>query len=86
MLNGKTLRGFYDEFAVSVGSSVSESSMNAEVHQAMVDHADSARMSVSGVSVDEEMVTLIGQQEAYGAAARILKVADEMIQYLLQMV
>lgn len=84
-LSGKTLRGFYEEFVVSVGSDVSQSSMNAEVHQAMVDHADSARLSVSGVSVDEEMVNLISQQEAYGAAARILKVADEMIQYLLQM-
>jgi flagellar hook-associated protein 1 FlgK len=85
-LNGKTLRGFYDEFAVSVGSGVSESSISREMHQAMADNADNARMSVSGVSVDEEMVTLISQQEAYGAAARILKVADEMIQYLLQMV
>ena len=83
-LNGKTLRGFYDEFAVSVGSAVNESAMNAEVHQTMVDHADNARMSVSGVSVDDEMVTLIAQQEAYGAAARVLKVADEMVQYLLQ--
>jgi flagellar hook-associated protein 1 len=84
-LNGKTLRGFYDEFAVEIGAGVSEAAINVEVHEAMVDHADNARMSVSGVSVDEEMVTLIAQQEAYGAAARILRVADEMMQYLLQM-
>jgi flagellar hook-associated protein FlgK len=38
---------------------------------------------VEGVSVDEEMVNLIGQQEAYQAAARLVGVADQMIQEIL---
>jgi flagellar hook-associated protein 1 len=44
------------------------------------------RSSVSGVSIDEEMVNLIAQQEAYAAAARLIQMADEVIQDLLQMV
>jgi flagellar hook-associated protein 1 FlgK len=52
----------------------------------MVDQADTLRASVSGVSVDEEMVALIGQQQAYSAAARIVKVADDMMQSVLNMI
>jgi flagellar hook-associated protein 1 FlgK len=41
---------------------------------------------VSGVSVDEEMVALISQQQAYAAAARIVSVANEMMQSVLEMI
>jgi flagellar hook-associated protein 1 FlgK len=36
--------------------------------------------------VDEEMVNLIAQQQAYSAAARLLTTANDMMQTLLQMV
>jgi flagellar hook-associated protein 1 FlgK len=54
--------------------------------QALVDHAEAWRSSVAGVSVDEEMVNLISQQEAYTAAARLVSVADQMIQEMLRMI
>jgi flagellar hook-associated protein 1 FlgK len=44
------------------------------------------RLSVSGVSVDEEMVSLINQQHAYSVAAQLVKVADEMIEEVLRLV
>ena len=44
------------------------------------------RASVSGVSVDDEMVALITQQQAYTAAARIVNIADEMIRTVLDMI
>jgi flagellar hook-associated protein FlgK len=34
--------------------------------------------------VDEEMVSLMAQQQAYGAAAKIITMADEMMRTLLQ--
>jgi flagellar hook-associated protein 1 FlgK len=82
-LGGKTLREFYTEFASGVGVQVQDARQNLNVHQVLVDNADAQRSSVSGVSVDEEMVALIAQQQAYGAAARLLKIADEMMQQLL---
>jgi flagellar hook-associated protein 1 len=84
-LGGKSFRDFYIDLAGAVGSSVSGTTQDTDAHQAMVDQADTMRASVSGVSVDEEMVALIGQQQAYSAAARIVKIADDMMQALLNM-
>ena len=85
-LGGKSFRDFYIDLAGAIGSDVSSATQDAAAHQAMVDQADTLRASVSGVSVDEEMVALISQQQAYSAAARIVKVADDMMQSVLNMI
>jgi flagellar hook-associated protein 1 FlgK len=43
------------------------------------------RDSVSGVSLDEEAISLLQYQKAYEAAARFLRIADEMTQTILQL-
>jgi flagellar hook-associated protein 1 FlgK len=85
-LGGKTLRDFYTILAGSVGSDVQNAAQDAATQQALAEQADAQRSSVNGVSIDEEMVALITQQQAYGAAARLIKVADEMIQDLLRLI
>jgi flagellar hook-associated protein 1 FlgK len=82
-LGGKTLREFYTEFSSGIGVQSQDAQQSVDAQQALADNADAQRSSVSGVSVDEEMVALITQQQAYGAAARLLKVADDMMQQLL---
>jgi len=47
---------------------------------------DKQREEVSGVSIDEEMTSLIKFQYAYQAAARLINVADEMFQSILGIV
>ncbi len=86
LLGGKSLRDYYVDLAGTVGTGVSDASQDADVHQSMVDQADTMRSSVSGVSVDEEMVALISQQQAYSAAARVVNVANQMLQDILDMV
>ena len=44
------------------------------------------RSSVSDVSIDEEMVSLIQGQQAFAAASKIVNAADEMMQSILDMV
>ena len=83
-LGGKTLRSLYVEIASGVGADVREAEQQEAIHQTLAYNADSARSSISGVSVDEEMVLLISQQQAYGAAARLIKVADEMMDDLMR--
>ncbi len=85
-LGNKTLREFYTAFATTVGTDSLNAAQDMATQLALADNADAQRLSVSGVSVDEEMVNLIGQQQAYQAASRIVKVADELIQDLLRMV
>ena len=77
------MRDFFVNFTSSVGVAVSDAQQQTTIQQTMVDNADAQRQQVSGVSVDEEMVNLIAQQQAYGAAARIVTMADEMMQTLL---
>jgi flagellar hook-associated protein 1 FlgK len=70
--------------AAGVGLAVDGAATDAEVEQALMDQADQQRTAVSGVSVDEEMVNLISQQQAFGAAAKIVTIADDMMKTILQ--
>ena len=85
-LNGRSLRQYYADIAAGVGIGVRNAGDDVNIHQALLDQADAQRSAVSGVSLDEEMVMLISQQEAYSAAERIVKMADDALQMLLQIV
>jgi flagellar hook-associated protein 1 FlgK len=85
VLGNNTMREFFVSLASNVGLDVQGSQQDTDAHQTMADQADSARNSASGVNVDEEMISLMSQQQAYQAAARLVKVADEMIQVMLNL-
>jgi flagellar hook-associated protein 1 FlgK len=82
-LGQRSFRDFYSSVAANVGLAVTGAKTDTDVQQALVDQANQQRTAVSGVSVDEEMVNLMQQQQAYGAAARIITVADDMMKQLL---
>ncbi|MFN8588890.1 MAG: flagellar hook-associated protein FlgK [Burkholderiaceae bacterium] len=84
-LGGRTLREHFVVLAADVGLDVRNAEADIDSEQALVDRADQARESVSGVNVDEEMISLISQQQAYQAAARLVNVADSMMQEMLGM-
>lgn len=44
---------------------------------------DNRRMSVSSVSLDEEMSNMIQFQQAYNASARMVTVMDEMLDKII---
>jgi flagellar hook-associated protein 1 FlgK len=49
----------------------------------MRDEAITQRQSVSGVNLDEEAANLLRYQQAYQAAAQLVRVANEMFRTLL---
>jgi flagellar hook-associated protein 1 FlgK len=53
---------------------------------ALLGTLEQQRSSVSGVSLDEEMVNMIKFQHAYDAAAKVVTTADELFQTILNMV
>jgi flagellar hook-associated protein 1 FlgK len=52
----------------------------------MLAQLDNYRESISGVSLDEEMINLIKFQNAYTAAAKLVSTADELLQTVIQMI
>lgn len=84
-LGGSTIREYYVALATGVGLDVSNTSQDMTASETLVAREDQARTSVSGVNVDEEMVSLITQQQAYQAAARIVNVANDMMTTLMQL-
>jgi flagellar hook-associated protein 1 len=79
MTMGEQYRGLVSD----IGQAVRSSSDAAEAHRVLAEQADIRRMSLSGVSIDEELVKMIEFQTAYQASARVVSVADELMQALL---
>jgi flagellar hook-associated protein 1 FlgK len=53
--------------------------------QAILSQTTAQRDAVSGVSLDEEAINLLRFQKSYEAAARFLKIADEMTQTIMSL-
>ncbi|MCA9763184.1 MAG: flagellar hook-associated protein FlgK [Gemmatimonadetes bacterium] len=85
-LNSDTPGAFYAGVVGSLGSIVRDATQAAEASDVVLAGIETQRQSVHGVSTDEEMVKLIQQQQAFSAAARLVVVADEMMQDVLRMV
>lgn len=71
--------------ATKVGLAVRGAETDSTVRHTLADGADARRQSVSGVSTDEELVALIKHQQAFAAAARLVTVADEISQTLINL-
>ncbi|MUT65019.1 flagellar hook-associated protein FlgK [Paenibacillus sp. NEAU-GSW1] len=78
-----TLGDFYSAVVGAVGvksQSAERENSNAE---AQLSQVDNSRMSISGVSIDEEMSDMVKYQYAYSAAARFMTTFDEMLDKLI---
>lgn len=69
----------------SAGAAVKAVDDELVTQSAILAQTQAQRDSVSGVSLDEEAINLLQYQKAYEAAARFLRVADEMTQTILQL-
>lgn len=85
-LGGLTMGGFYTSVVATLGQEVREADGFARAQDALVANAKTRRASMSDVSIDEELVSIIMHQQAFAAAARLVAVADEMIREVLRMV
>lgn len=72
-----TVDDYYRAMMGQLGVQSREALRQQENNQLLVDQVDSRRLSVSGVSLDEEMSNLIKLQHAYGAASRFMTTMDQ---------
>ena len=77
--------GFFRSTVTRLGLAVSNATDDATVADTLVKQADNRRLSVSGVNTDEELIKMVRVQQAYVAATKLIKTADEMMQTILAM-
>ena len=78
-----SVNDFYSMLISRLGSKTQSSERTVENHQSVLKSIDNNRMSVSGVSLDEEMSNLVQFQHAYNAAARYISTTDELLDVII---
>ncbi|MFZ5775705.1 MAG: flagellar hook-associated protein FlgK [Thermodesulfobacteriota bacterium] len=81
-----TLDGFYNALVGDVANNTRTVERAYEFNTLVRNQMNEMRDSVSGVSLDEEMASLVKYQQAYTAAARLITMSDEMLTTLLDAV
>src|SRR5699024_7878157 len=82
-LDGTTVNDFFGSLIGQLGVSAEESNRMSQNSGVLRSQVEEQRMSVSGVSLDEEMSNMIKFQHAYSAAARSMTTIDEMIDRII---
>jgi flagellar hook-associated protein 1 len=78
-----TFSDYYHSIVSRVGADVQYANTRVENQSEMLTYLDNYRESISGVSLDEEMINLIQYQRSYESAAKLISVVDEMLATLL---
>lgn len=76
----------YSELVSHVGSAGSRAKLTASVAEDNMVAARARRDEVSGVSLDEEFTSLIKFQKVYEASARLIKVAEDLLDQLVRLI
>ena len=84
MGGGKTMGAYYIDHVNDMGNIARQAAISQSALQVVYDQAVTARDEVSGVSLDQEAADLIRFQQAYQAAAKILQVASQLFDSVLQ--
>jgi len=82
-LGSATFQDFYSRFVGEIGSRSQFAQRSLSAEELIDEQLKSQREEVSGVSLDEETTNLIKFQRAFEASARLISVADELLQELL---
>jgi len=84
--HGEKASDYYDSLISSVGSRVQEAQFLRSNQEVVIQALENQRDSVSGVSIDEEMTNLVRYQQAYEASTRMVKVVDELMQSVINLI
>jgi flagellar hook-associated protein 1 len=90
VINGKTvatqtLSDYYDTLVGKVGADTASASYQYSYEGTLASTLEEQKLSVSAVSLDEELTNLIMYQHSYQAAAKLISTADSMFDTILAM-
>ncbi len=73
----------YATLVSNVGVSAREARVNADAQRSLLNRAVESQQAVSGVNLDEEAANLLKFQQAYQAAAQVIRISGDIFQTLL---
>ena len=76
---------YYNALISDIGIMGSEARTGRQNEQLLLAQVDSARESIKGVSIDEELINLIQSQYIYQAASRLIVVLDELLETVINL-
>jgi flagellar hook-associated protein 1 FlgK len=80
-----TLNGYLATVVGQIGRQVANARTDSDRQTAVMNQLNNQRESVSGVSIDEEMINLIKYQMAYTAAGKLCVTVNEMLDTLMEL-
>lgn len=87
MSGGKATFGeIYSQMVSTVGTQTSEISTMSDAQSTMLEQAETARDSASGVNLDEEAANLLRYQQAYTAASKVIQIAQKAFEEIANIV
>jgi len=84
--NTATYDDYYNAIVSGIGFDVQQATSSYTQQDAMISYLENYRESISGVSLDEEMINMLQFEAAYESAAKLISKIDEMLQTLLNIV
>jgi flagellar hook-associated protein 1 FlgK len=84
-LGGGPFKEFYNSIMGEIGLMVKDAQKRFEVSEGLLQSLQARREEISGVSLDEEMLNLIKFQRSYEAAAKLVRIIDELLETLISL-
>ena len=86
VVNGSfTISEYYNSIISNLGVMAQDAKSGRINEELLVSQIDSAREGVKGVSIDEEMITMIQAQRIYQSASRLIVVMDELLEEVVNL-
>ncbi len=86
LIENETIGNYYALIVSDIANGKRNGEDEALNYELVVQQLQAKRSEESAVNVDEEMVNVLNFQRSYDAAARLIRIADEMLQTLIEMV
>ena len=86
ILNGQTLSDNYASLVSTIGNQKLTSEKLAEANQMVLENLETQRASISSVSIDEEMTEIIKYQRSFDASAKLIQIANEMLEQIVGLI
>jgi flagellar hook-associated protein 1 FlgK len=84
--SGATIQDNYSTLITKIASDTQNASNSADSYNTILQQLQNQKSSYAGVSTDEELTNVIKYQNAYNAAAKMISIANEMLQTLINTV